>query len=310
VLDSRSRSRSRSDAGRRRLFVPDGVPLAEGLVCSLGAILEYAAAMARRVREDQEVAVHEYRKSLRRARSLVRLLRPVVSGTARRRLATVLKEAHRAASPLRDLDVLLVLIDQYELEGSRARPGAGSALRASLEEQRRERLGRRRADEVLERGVGSILPLPEELARALPDEVEYKQLVRGLRGTYRRARQELDRALDIPDPVHVHSWRKRTKDLSYQLELLASVGGRAVANVRKPYASLAGTLGEVTDLVILRSALDENEELADFRDHERIYDRVDRLLKDRLAAAFKEGRPLFRARPKKLGREIAGLLRR
>jgi CHAD domain-containing protein len=262
--------------------------------------------MARRVREDRELAVHEYRKSLRRARALVRLLRQVVSETARRQLATTLKEAHRAASPLRDLDVLLVQIDEYEIDSG---AGAGAALRASLEERRRQRLGRRRAGEVLERGIGAILPLPEELAGALPDEVEWKQLVRGLRGTYRRARRELDRALEIPDPVHVHNWRKRTKDLSYQLELFASVGGRPIADVRKPYASLAGTLGEVTDLIILRRALDD-EELAELRDHGRLHARVDRLLQKRLAAAFEQGRPLYRARPKKVTREISALLGR
>lgn len=228
----------------RKLRLPPG-DLALACVEAFDNILRYADRVWGAARTDPVRAVHEYRKSLRRARSLLRALRPILSNRATRQLDTPIKAAHRKLSPARDQMVMRDAWNQFAAAadiGSAATPPAlaAPAPRAmSLPDNVRRDFG----------------DLVELLEARLPDVVGPEDLAAGLARTYRSARRALERADAVADPIHVHALRRRIKDLNYQLELVAPLSPKRSAKWGKRFSKLAEKLGEVTDLYQLRTLL-------------------------------------------------------
>ena len=235
-----------SDRKGHKLRLPPGDP-APAAIEALEAILAYASRCLIDLGRDPETAVHEYRKSLRRARSLVRLLRPSLSRRTRRRLEVPLREAHRNLGSARDAVILaetwarLARITGLEI------PAVDATLAA-----RRRPVGNRGA----RRDFSEVIEL---LRGRLDPDLGISDLAAGVAATYRAARRELERARTVADPVHVHALRRRCKDLGYQLELLRSRGGRGLLEARRELRDLARQLGLVTDLYQLRAALADIE---------------------------------------------------
>jgi CHAD domain-containing protein len=229
----------------RRLTLPtEG--LKDACVAGFEAVLRYAAESLSRAHEDPVTAVHEYRKSLRRARSLLRMLRPSMSRRARRQIDVPLKEAHRSMSNSRDLavihDTFRELAESTGLEAP--------AISAALDDKRPAKIG------LGAKPLRDPDDLVDLLAARLDPDLSIEDLGRGLASTYRRARRELARTLTVSDPAHVHALRRRCKDLNYQLEALVSRDNRKrLTETRKRLSRLASELGVITDLYQLQSSI-------------------------------------------------------
>lgn len=236
-----------NSTGHRRLVLPEG-NLKDACVAGFESVLSYAVESLARAHEDPITAVHEYRKSLRRARSLLRMLRPSMSRRARRQIDVPLKESHRSMSSSRDLAIILDTWNRLAGDTGIEAPAITSAL---ADKRPPSRLG---AGAKTLRTFDDLVDL---LAARLDPELSVKDLGRGLRRTYRKARRELARSVNISDPAHVHALRRRCKDLNYQLEALASRDHhKRLAAARKQFSTLATELGVITDLYQLRAALD------------------------------------------------------
>jgi CHAD domain-containing protein len=60
---------------------------------------------------------------------------------------------------------------------------------------------------------------------------------------------------DAPTDEHLHEWRKRVKDLWYELRLIAEIGGPSLRGQAKDAHALADLLGDDHDLAVLRERL-------------------------------------------------------
>jgi CHAD domain-containing protein len=269
-----------ADAQRGRLELSPGQPLRAGLVAALREILDYGEQQVERSRTNPTEAVHEHRKALRRARSLIRITRPFVSKTASRKLDVALKQAHRSQSDLRDAEILAHALS---MTGA---PSESGEVGAALEAHRRRELDAARIRVVLRASAESTRDIPDRLGIALPEEVDLSDLMRGLRRSYRRARNELQRVQAVPDPIHIHNWRKRNKDVVYQLELLVPHLGKRAEKARSRYAKLSQRLGEITDLFVLRRFIDSLPDA--------VPERADLLKRLTVLAAIKIRRALIR----------------
>lgn len=232
-----------------RLVLPPGGPLREGLIAAFSGILAYAAAQEPGA--EPAVALHEYRKSVRRARALLRLMEDVVGVDAYGRLAATLREVHRASSALRDRQVVL---DVRQGAG----PGASHAAAAVVVEALGAAMPAEAAPSaaeiaaVIAAGGARLAPLPALLADAMPRKVRWDAAIHGLARTFRRARRRLHAAVQHGDDESVHGLRKRVKELNYQVELFAELGGGRARKQRKRLAALSDTLGQLADLMVLR----------------------------------------------------------
>lgn len=84
-----------------------------------------------------------------------------------------------------------------------------------------------------------------------------EDLTRGLARSCRRVRRTLDQAAESGKSADFHEWRKRVKELRYQIELLASSGSAELKRREKALSGLAEELGKTTDLMVLHAALAE-----------------------------------------------------
>lgn len=222
------------------------VSLREGLLSAFSGILLVARRHAGAASLDPTRAVHDFRKSIRRARSVIALLRPALGRTATRGLAEELQRAFRDTGDLRDGDVLTATLaavsgDDPELFVEAAEVAA--------------RLGAnpKSADpgKVVRKALPILRRLPAALEVILPREYSTPDLERGLTRSYRRSQRAWTQAEQSRTDSDFHEWRKRVKELRYQVELLASTGSPSLKAREKALGALARELGEATDISML-----------------------------------------------------------
>ncbi len=277
------------------LVLDDRLPLRAGLGAAFAGVIGYARSRANLSGGDPVEAVHEYRKAVRRARALLRLSRPVLPYSGYRSLNAELRRAVAETSAVRDVHVLREALQRLPLgKDARGRSVAGAAQEAMAKRQPREGA----EQEVLRRGAWALRALPERFFRALPRDVSWSDLSSGLRKSYRRARESLEAAERSGQGADVHVFRKRVKELRYQLELFEAVGDWPPRREHRGLASLAQRLGAATDLIALSRFAFASDGF-DAPQSQRLARAVDA----RVAALFERelprARKLFRERPRR-----------
>jgi CHAD domain-containing protein len=276
--------------------------LHRALSVAFADMITYARSMVGEVDRDPARAVHEYRKSLRRARALVKMLADALGEQAAAELTDTLRRAQRATSDVRDGDVMRAQLQQRadtkgwrklvpELEQGLDAPEHGAAYARS----------------VIEMGAGLIDGLPARFEQALPADIGWDAVGAGLKATYRRARNKLETARTGGDPEALHDFRKRAKELTYQLELLAAGQRGKLRKAHRKLAGLSEKLGDITDLELLRAHVaPQGEGDAGEVDPRRrkLARRVARTIERRTSKALSRGRDLFKARPRRFADKV------
>ncbi len=247
-----------TSAANKTLKLGDG-DVSDGLNAAFAGVLAYARARAATLEDDPETAVHEFRKSVRRARSLVRFAEGILGRKRAKKLQKQLKRAFEPTSALRDGDVmgpvLLAMLD--------GRPELAEAGRRVADRIEGERAGRQGAPigAVLTQSVADLEGVEARFAAAVPSTMTEQDLwdaldVRRQATAARRAEAAAD-----DDPELVHEWRKRTKELRYSLELLAAQLDSEGQAEHVAAAALAKELGEIADLLALAAYVGDEEPL-------------------------------------------------
>jgi CHAD domain-containing protein len=156
--------------------------------------------LARALGHLDKAAIHDVRRALRQARSLVEL---VPESDA---LAARLRRVHRGAGGLRDAEILVEVLEELAADG----PKSWKAL-ADKATARRD-LAMKRAPAKLGKLRGELVA-----ARVSLDELREPE---GLRARPGRVRRALARALERDDFDSAHRLRRRIKSFSAQLSLL------------------------------------------------------------------------------------------
>ena len=197
-------------------------------------------------------AVHEARKSSKKLRALIRLVRDAIGEKRYQRENTTLRDAVRPLAAMRDAEVLAHSLDQLaERFAAEISPGAFDALRNRLQSRVRAmraathtRVAMRRASVLVAR-VRSRLPKWDVRDRGWP-------VIRpGLRRIYGRARAARRRASDDPSTEVLHEWRKRSKDLRYVHEFIEPLWPPVMKAVADELHVLTDRLGDDHDLAQL-----------------------------------------------------------
>jgi CHAD domain-containing protein len=220
----------------------DGAAVRALVMSAIRDAIEPARAARTRVHSAPAAAVHDVRKALRRIRSILELVGGALPRRERKDIRAALVDARRSLGPARDLavasDALVKVATAPELAAAAA--AIVAAARADAP-----------SNHSLADDVGRVVDLAEAqvdaIAAALPDLVRAKILVRGLIDTYRRARRARRKARR--SDLAVHRWRRRSKELMYQLALFSDVG--AAAELRGSLQQLDDQLGEMVDRLML-----------------------------------------------------------
>lgn len=235
----------------KKLTLSPDQPLRQATIDAFGATLSYAVQMAHSATKDPVHAVHEYRKSIRRARAVLKLLRGEL-GQDYKELNGQLRDLVQRTSQLRDLDVLAKTLEGLEAPKKPKQARDRDAVLALIEAERAKRQALDVPALLLEH-ADTLQTMRFDLTQAMPDEYTWEGLSQGLAATYKRARRALGAAKHSREDEDIHDFRKRVKELRYQLELLSSRLEHAhIQDLQTRMGELAEGLGQVTDLLVLR----------------------------------------------------------
>jgi CHAD domain-containing protein len=264
---------------------------------------EEAAELLRDEGADPVKAVHEARKDLKKLRSTLKLVRPALGRKAYDRENRRFRDAGRALSDARDAQVLADTVDALaERFADDPPPGGWWDLRAALgvgeapSDGDLESLRERTAAEI-ERGEEAIGEWPL-------GENGFDLLRAGLKRAYARGRKSFRRAREKGGDEALHEFRKRSKDLWYQLRLLRR-GWPAVMKAAADEAhELSDRLGDDRDLVLLRSHVGEAGQALTAEQRTHLDRLIDRRREELQKDAFAYGQRLFAEKPKRFVRRL------
>ena len=285
--------------------VPEGLRrIAREELSSAAAGLRQATAATR------DDAIHEARKSIKKVRAILRLMRGELGRTyaiENRRL----REVARRLSVYRDATVMIETLDQ--LGGHRKDDRSGRALgairRGLLENKRR-----------LQRGAGMTIAMRRagEALLAASARVNRWRLVMdgpvalapGMETSYRRGRAAMATARRHAQPEHCHEWRKRVKDHWYHLRLLEDRWNAAARGREKNLKELETWLGEHHNLEVLSARLAAQAARRQKAEESEICRGLIRKMQHELRhKALALGRRLYRERPEMFRKRLLELWR-
>lgn len=276
--------------------------LRERFLAEIRKSLADAQHAADQAETDPTGGVHEYRKALRRTRALVTLVQGTVPRSEYKTIVEALREARRALSPTRDHTVAPAVLDGLDLPADQrvVVNEIIASARASIPPL---------TDDLatLQNGARRALAQYDALESALPN-LGPKSLLHGVSQTYREARIARRKAKrSLPQ---FHRFRRRLKELSYQLEFVAQLGGARTTAMRDAYIGVSDACGDIADLLMVR------EFLATFQgaSAQHAYDAVVARLREEIEAGAlaqrKASRDLFGWRAKDFRRKLRRALRK
>ncbi len=221
------------------------------------------ALEALQVRRVSDEAVHRARKHLKKARAILRMLRPAIGDTAFTRENTALRDAARPLSTLRDgkalLDQLDAIVKRY---GPPARTLPLERLQRLLQRERRDSRRRLlRGPTALQAQRTTLTEVQRRSSRWRVGRHGWSVLGEGLRCIYGKGRQGLALARAKRSNERLHEWRKQVKYLWHQLQLLKPLWPGLVGELADQAHQLADYLGDDHDLAVLREKVLGNREL-------------------------------------------------
>jgi CHAD domain-containing protein len=249
-------------------------------------------------------SVHEARKDLKKLRSVLRLVRDDLGKKHYRQENGRYREAGLRLSAARDAEVKLQTLESVEESlGEELPPGSLSGFHELLEAERRQSRDDNRSGEVeeavamIDAGRGQIADWPLE-------RNGWSVLEPGLRRGYRRGRQGLKLTQADASAENVHEWRKRVKDLWYQLRLIQDAWPEVIGETADQAHELADLLGDHHDLALLAEQANCSPGLFSKPDLERLLAAIDARQSELLEDAFGIARRLYAEKPKDFTRRL------
>jgi CHAD domain-containing protein len=213
---------------------------------------------------DPAEAVHEARKDMKKLRSVLRLVRPVIGDSVYRQENRRFRDAGRILSDARDAKVRSTTLEQLsERFRDDPPPGGWFETIASIDGVAEVDVDEVRihAAQMIEEGEHEIDEWP--LGR---DDISL--LEPGLREAYRRGRRSFRAAMRDPSDESLHEWRKRAKDHWYHLRLVRNGWKPLLRTTAEEAEQLSDLLGDDHDLAVLRASLEHASTITDDRrDH-------------------------------------------
>jgi CHAD domain-containing protein len=241
-----------------------------------------------------DTAVHAARKRFKRIRAILRLVRDQLGEAVFALENAAFRDGGGSLAEARDAHVLVLTLDTLK----------ESVDPVPFVPARKLLLNRRRAVKrrVLQEGNGleGVANVVREARNrletwAIPDD-GWSALKSGLRRVYRDGRTAFEQA-DIGGHAELfHEWRKRTKDLWHQIELLEPLWPDVLKPLAEQFHCLADHLGNEHDLAVLKEVL-EADALARAQGGSALLDAIESRRLDLQRQAKALGALLFAEKP-------------
>lgn len=197
--------------------------------------------------------VHAARKSMKRLRALVRLVRGELGAAVYEQENACFRDAARRLAGLRDATVLVQSLDELiTWLGRRAPRSRFAPVRQWLDEGRQREYGQAGSlGEAIEVVVVELRGVTERVPHWPLRRPGWAGLEAGVRRVYARGRREYGEVCWTPTVEALHGWRKRVKYLWYHVQLLQPVWPAPMEALATELDLLGDLLGRDHDLAIL-----------------------------------------------------------
>lgn len=231
-----------------------------------------------------EAGVLEARKSFKKVRAILRLSRGALGKRRFRSENVRFRDLGRRLAPQRAAAARFETLSRLETDG--APPD-----RVLLAARRRLATRRRRHDDAAVRAEVAWALTAEGLG--LEAVEEFAAVRSGLARTYRRGCERMRIAIEAPSAEAFHEWRKRVKDLWYQVRLLRNAWPETLDSLADELHRLSRHLGAAHDLDLLEAALREEARLDPHFDPAPLIVRLAEARAPERDAALELGRRLY-----------------
>jgi CHAD domain-containing protein len=245
--------------------------------------------------------VHETRKLLKKARAALRLVHGEISHDLWKREDKCLRKVGQLISEVRDAEVRLQTVRQLR-ESARGKKRSFQETEEFLAFE-------------LDSFLAAFSEWPEEAKQLLTqaadrirnwplDGVRCEQVRGCVQKTYKRGRQTLKAAIEKPTVERLHTFRKRAKELWYQLRLLRPLHPGVFRELNDELKTIGEYLGQVHDLAFVA------ERLSSIGPARKKGDRVLKALIDSRAQELKDtaialGERFYAERPRQFARRLS-----
>jgi len=250
---------------------------------------------------DVDEAIHEARKSMKKIRGALRLMR-LELGEIYGQENAFFRDVGLKLSQFRDAGAI---IETFDALRKRYRGEMDGRTLASI----RRRLIARKQQAEQEADIAAVLAeTADDLRQAAPRagawplaKDGFSAIAPGLAATFREGRRALGRARKQPLAENYHEWRKRVKAHWYHIRLLESLWSPGIEVYEKRLKDLETVLGEDHNLVMLREKVRAEPGIGQLP---RLISKYQRELRDN---ALKLGEHIYEEKPGHLGRRIQHL---
>jgi CHAD domain-containing protein len=210
-----------------------------------------AYRLSRRKNGNRDEAIHEARKSIKKTRALLKLMR-LELGDCFDRDNLRLREIGQQLSEIRDAAAMPEIFEPMAKDHAGELPQkVFVAVGAELHRRKKSEASPARMRAVLPRMAAALRVIAKD-AGAWPLQRDgFEALEPGLRQTLKRGRHAMMIARDNPEPHNFHQWRKRTKEHYYHTKLLEGMWSDAIRKRDGELKELETVLGDEHNLSVL-----------------------------------------------------------
>ena len=278
-----------------------------GVLRVLGAQIDEAQSLLSG-RHLSDAAIHQGRKSIKKTRATLRLMRDAIPKAAYQRNNRNLRDIARRLSATRDAAVMLETLDRLKkLYGPAAEKSTPAKFRQALEaEQLRGDSDGRKPSAAKE-----LKAVRTRLSRIRPEDDSWKVVCTSMKRVYGSGRRAMRQAQRTPTSECLHEWRKQTKHLWHQLQVLEPLSPGKLGELADQAHKLADYLGDDHDLAVLRDKVIALEKLfIAVGGTGALLALIDRCRNQLCDKAFLVGRRIYAERPADFAARVARFWKR
>ena len=256
----------------------------------------------------RDEAIHEARKSIKKVRALLRLVRPEL-GEFYASESARLRDAGQKLSQLRDLGALITTFDELKKERGKTLGRISlTAIRHALVFHKK----RVEAEMSIRELMHSLADSLGLTLRSIPHwplkTGGFAALGPGLKQTFRAGKKAFGELNKHASREKFHEWRKRVKDHWYHVRLLENLWTDVIKGYEQTLKELEDALGEDLNLAILRDhMLSASGPQGEGRAVDRVVWAIDDSRKELRKRALAIGRRVYAEKPRQFARQMGQL---
>lgn len=202
-------------------------------------------------------AIHDARVSFKKLRALLKLIRDGLGKGVYQQENIGYRDAGRRLASVRDSAALLESLDKLaERFDEQLAPDAFAGTRKSFKQAKKKRQTEKK--KILSETAKLIQAAQQDIASWPIKDDDFLALRLGLQRVYKQGRTGMKLAYDEPDTRHFHEWRKRVKNLFYQLRILRPIWPDVIGELAGELKKLARYLSDDHDLALLHKRITEH----------------------------------------------------